>query len=83
MLTSSSGTNYVLNEHGDFDQYGSFEIPSEIMPCKSYLVSLGNQNEIPIELPCKRTQLALIMSLVSITIFYFILFLFQIYLNRV
>ena len=33
MLTSSSGTNHVPNEHEDVDQYGSFAILSEIMPC--------------------------------------------------
>ena len=33
VLTSSSGTNYVPNEHLDVDQYGSFTILSEIMPC--------------------------------------------------
>ena len=27
MLTSSSGTNYVPNEHEDIDQYGSITIP--------------------------------------------------------
>ena len=32
-LTSSSGTNYVPNEHEGVDQYGSFAIPSETMPC--------------------------------------------------
>ena len=52
MLKSSSGTNYVPNEHEDIEQYGSFTIPSEIMPCSSYPVSLVNQNEIAIELLC-------------------------------
>ena len=33
MLTSSSGTNHVPNEQEDVDQYGSFAIPSGIMPC--------------------------------------------------
>ena len=33
VLTSSSGTNYVPNEYEGVDQYGSFTIPSEIMPC--------------------------------------------------
>ena len=33
VLTSSSGTNYVLNGHEDIEQYGSFTIPSEIRPC--------------------------------------------------
>ena len=32
VLTSSSGTNYVPNEHEDIDQYGSFTIPSTVMP---------------------------------------------------
>ena len=52
VLTSSSGTNYVLNEHEDIDQYGSFTIPSKGMPCQSYPESLVNQNEIPVELSC-------------------------------
>ena len=33
VLTSPFGTNYVPNEHEDIDQYDSFTIPSEIMPC--------------------------------------------------
>ena len=49
---SSSGTNYVLNEHEDVDQYDSYAIPSKIMPCWSYPESLVNQNEIPVELSC-------------------------------
>ena len=65
MLTSSSGTNYVSNEHEDVGQYGSFAIQSKIMPCKSYPESLVNQNEIVIELSCYRARLALIMSLTS------------------
>ena len=52
LLTSSSGINYVLNKHDYFDQYGSFAIPSELMPRYSYPASLVNQNEIPIELSC-------------------------------
>ena len=32
VLTSSTGTNYGINEQEDFDQYGSFTIPSKIMP---------------------------------------------------
>ena len=31
-VIASSGTNYVPNEHEDIDQYGSFTMPSEIMP---------------------------------------------------
>ena len=46
VLTSSSGTNYVLNEHEDVDQYGSFSIPSELVLYQSHPESLVNQNEI-------------------------------------
>ena len=52
MLTSSSDSNYVPNEHEGVDKYGSFAIPSKIMPWQSYAVSLVNQNEILIELIC-------------------------------
>ena len=52
MLTSSSGTNYVPNEHEDIDQYGSFTIPSELALYQSHPESLVNQNEILIELLC-------------------------------
>ena len=50
VLTSSSGTNYVPNEHEDIDQYGSFTIPSELVLYQSHPESLVNQNEILIEL---------------------------------
>ena len=50
VLTNSYGTNYVLNEHEDVDQYGLFAIPSEIMLYQSHPESLVNQNEILIEL---------------------------------
>ena len=36
VLTSSSGSNCVLNEHDHFDQYNPYTIPSEIMTCCSY-----------------------------------------------
>ena len=52
MFMSSSNNNYFLNEHEDIDQYGPYVIPSELMQCNSYTVSLVNQNEIPIELSC-------------------------------
>ena len=52
MSTSSSGTNYVLNEHEDVGKYGSFAKPSEIMVYQSYPECLVNQNEILIELSC-------------------------------
>ena len=68
VLTSSSGSNYVLNEHEDVDQYGSFAISSEIMPCLSYPVSLVNENETPVDLSCQQAQLALIMALTSMKI---------------
>ena len=43
VLTSSSGTNYVLNEHEDVDQYGSFSIPSELVLYQSHPESLVNE----------------------------------------
>ena len=52
MLTSSSGTNHVPNEHEDVDQYDSYAIPAKIMPCESYPKGLVNQTEILIELSC-------------------------------
>ena len=52
VLTSSSGTNYVPNEHEGVDQYGSFSIPSKLVLYLSHSESLVNQNEILIELPC-------------------------------
>ena len=52
VLTSSSDTNYVPDEHEDIDQYDSYAIPSKIMPCLSYPESLVSQNEIPVELSC-------------------------------
>ena len=52
VLTSSSGSYYVPNEHEVVDQYGSFAIPSELMLYQSHPQSLVNQNEILIELPC-------------------------------
>ena len=52
VLTSSTGTNYVPNEHEGVDQYGSFSIPSELVLYQSHPESLVNQNEILIELSC-------------------------------
>ena len=52
VLTSSSGTNYVLNEHEGVHQYASFSIPSELVLYQSHPESLVNQNEIPVELSC-------------------------------
>ena len=52
VLTSSSGTNYVPNEHEGVDQYGSFSIPSELVLYQSHPESLVNENEIPVELSC-------------------------------
>ena len=68
MLTNSFGTNYVFDEHEDFEQYSSFEIPSEIISRYSYPASLVNQNEIPIELYYQRTNLKLIMILTSMEV---------------
>ena len=39
----------VTNEHDDANQYGSFAVSSEIMPCLSYPVSLMNQYKIPVD----------------------------------
>ena len=33
LLMSSSDSNYVANDHKDVDKYGSFAIPSWVMPC--------------------------------------------------
>ena len=52
MLTSSSGTNYVPNEHEDIDQYGSFTIPSKVMPYQSHPASLVDLLDKLIELLC-------------------------------
>ena len=52
VLTSSSGTNYVTNEHEGVDQYGPFAFPSHLTLYQSHLESLVNQNEILIELSC-------------------------------
>ena len=52
VLTSSSGTNYVPNEHEGVDQYGSFALPPNLMLYQSHPESLVNQNEILIELLC-------------------------------
>ena len=52
MLTSSSGANYVPNEHEDIDQYGSFSILSELVLYQSHPESLVNENEISVELSC-------------------------------
>ena len=40
MLTSSAGTNFGLNEHEDFDQYGSFTIQSKIIAYQIHPASL-------------------------------------------
>ena len=52
MSTSSSGTNYALDEHVDVDQYGPYAISSEVMPCYSYPTNLVNQFEIIIDSSC-------------------------------
>ena len=52
MLTSSYGTNHVLREHEDVDQYYLFAIPSKKMLYQSHPESLVNQIEILIELSC-------------------------------
>ena len=52
VLTSSPGTNYVPNEHEDIDQYGSFIIPSKVMPYYSHPASLVDLLDKLIELLC-------------------------------
>ena len=52
VLMSSSGINYVPNEHEGVDQYGSSSIPFELVLYQSHPESLVNQNEILIELLC-------------------------------
>ena len=52
VLTISSGTNYVPNEHEGVDQYGSFSIPSKSVLYQNHPESLVNENEIPVELSC-------------------------------
>ena len=52
MLTSSSGNNYVLNEHEDVGQYDPYVILSEVMPCYWYPASLLDQFEILIDSSC-------------------------------
>ena len=52
MLASSSGTNYVLNEHEDVGQYGPYVILSEVIPCYRYPASLLDQFEILIDSLC-------------------------------
>ena len=49
MLTSSSGTNCVINEREAVGQYGSYVILSEVMPGYSYPASLVNHFEIFID----------------------------------
>ena len=52
MLTSSSGTSYVPNEHEDVDRYGSFAITSKIVLYQSGPESLVNEDELLIGLSC-------------------------------
>ena len=52
MLISSSGTNYVLNDHEEVGQYGPYVILSEVMPRNSYPASFVNQFEILIDSSC-------------------------------
>ena len=65
VLMSSSGINYVPNEHEGVDQYGSFSTLSELVLHQSHPESLVNQNEILIELLCLQAHPVLTMSLTS------------------
>ena len=40
MLTSSSGTNYFVNQHEDLGQYGPYAIPSDTIACYHHQASL-------------------------------------------
>ena len=48
MLTSSSGTNHVIDEHEDIDQYDSYPIPSEVM-MSLMLITEKDSNKAPTE----------------------------------
>ena len=43
------GYNYVPNEHEDVDQYGSFAIPTEIIPTEIKLTCSSATNYVPNE----------------------------------
>ena len=62
MFTSSSDSNYIQDEHDDFDQFDPYKMISKIMPFYSYPASLVNKNEIPVDLSYLRAHLAVIMS---------------------
>ena len=65
VLTSSFGSNYVLNEHEDFnryDPYGPYALPSEMLPCYNYPASLLNQDEFLTDLSSQQAHPALIMT---------------------
>ena len=47
---TSRDMNYVLKEHLDFRQHGSYVIPSEMIFRYSYSASFKNQTETPIDL---------------------------------
>ena len=49
--SSSSGTNYVLNEHGDIDWYGPYTMPSELRPVRDTVHVQDLLNKL-IELTC-------------------------------
>ena len=62
---NSFDTNHIFNDDKNLCQYDQNAIPSQIIPCYSYPVSLMNKNEIPIELTCYQAHLGLIMFLMS------------------
>ena len=50
---NSFDTNYILNVNNKgLGLYDLYVIPSQIMKCYNYPVSLMNQSEIPIEILC-------------------------------
>ena len=56
MLINSYGTDCVLRENKDLNQYGSYDILSKIMPCYNFPVHLVNQHSVPVELPYYRQR---------------------------
>ena len=65
-LMNSFDNNDILNDYKNLGQYDQNARPSQIMTCYNSPASLVNQNEIPVDLSCLRTHMALIMSLTSI-----------------
>ena len=65
LSTSSSGIDYVLNEHENTCQYSRNAISSKLMSYYIYSVSLVNKNAIPVELSCQWAHREIFVSLTS------------------